>query len=36
MEIGLWRRVVGSLAKLPELRKRVRRLEKAAESRDKE
>ncbi len=36
MEIGLWRRVVGTLTKLPELRRRVRRLEKAAESRGEE
>lgn len=36
MEIGLWRRVVGALAKLPELRRRVRRLEKAVASRGEE
>ena len=36
MEIGLWRRVVGALTKLPELRRRVRRLEKAAERRGEE
>lgn len=36
MEIGLWRRVIASLAKLPEFRRRVRRLEKALENRCEE
>ncbi len=36
MEIGLWRRVVGALAKLPGLLRRVRRLEKALEQRAEE
>ena len=36
MEIGTWRRVVGSLAKLPELLRRVRRLEHAVERLAKE
>ena len=36
MEISLWRRVAGTLTKLPELRRRVRRLEKAVATRDEE
>ena len=34
MEVGLWRRVSAAVHKLPELLRRVRRLEKALDARD--
>lgn len=36
MEIGVWRRIVAALPRLPELIRRVRRLERDLENRDKE